>query len=282
MSTTSVISDLPSFFQVRVAWASRHQWPVGETLTQTTLGPCSFWLMEEGELQIQSGDIEWTLGQGDCLLWPSGRERTIVAGAKSTFGASWLSLGLMSQLFGHLDIMALLPMPHQWHPHDAVSEQLRALMENIALTSGDAAAKVLLRDGYCRVVIGLLWQMLHEQDLLIAAAETLPEWLQKVLAFAQKHPGASVADLTQFAAFSPAQFRRSFAHWMQVSPRQYLQDQRLEAARRLLEYTELPISSIAETLHFSNVTHFGKVWKKHHGVSPATYRRAIRLPQNNM
>lgn len=282
MPTSNVISDLPSLFQVRATWATRHQWCAGEMLEQTHLSGYSFWIIEEGELHVESDSQEWVLHQGDAMLWPAGLQRVIRAGEsnKSTFAAGWLTVGLCAHLFGHLDVMTLLPAPKSWRPSDSAFTQLQALMENIVLTTGtESAAKVLLRDGFCRAVVGVLWEMLREDDMLVAASQTLPGWLQKVLTHVQKNPGASVAELTQLAAFSPAQFRRAFAQWMQISPRQYLQNQRLQTARGLLEHTNLSMNSIAQELHFASATHFGRIWKKAHGVSPAAYRNVIRSAQ---
>lgn len=281
MPPSTTISDLPSLFHVRTTWATRHQWRAGEMLEQTHLSGYSLWIIEAGELQVESDSHKWILHQGDAMLWPAGLHRIIRAGKthKSTFAASWLTVGLCAHLFGHLDVMTLLPAPQSWRPSDSAFVQLQALTENIALTTGtDNAAKVLLRDGFCRAVVGMLWEMLRDDDMLVAASQTLPEWLQRVLAYAQKNPGATVSELTQLAAFSPAQFRRAFAQWMQLSPREYLQNQRLQTAQSLLEHTDLTVSAIAQELHFASATHFGKIWKKAHGVSPATYRRTIRTP----
>ena len=282
MPASNTISDLPSLFQVRTTWATRHQWHAGEALEQTHLSGYSFWVIEEGELHVESDSEKWVLHEGDAMLWPAGLHRVIRAGesSKSTFAAGWLTVGLCAHLFGHLDVMTLLPAPKSWRPSDSAFIQLQALMENIVLTTNTAsAAKVLLRDGFCRAIVGMLWEMLREDDMLVAASQTLPEWLQKVLAYAQKNPGATVAELTQLAAFSPAQFRRSFAQWMQLSPREYLQNQRLQTAQSLLEHTDLTVNAIAQELHFTSATHLGRIWKKAHGVSPAAYRNVIRSAQ---
>lgn len=279
MTASHLITDLPSLFQVRVAWAVRHRWNAGETLAQQQPGAVSFWMVEEGALQVASEKTTYLLHQGDCLLWPAAMVRTITAGElpKSTFGAQWITLGLSAQLFGQRDVMTLLPAPHRWQPDVADFEQWRSLCDHIAaIAKNPTAAKVLLRDGYCRVLVAQLWETLREEDLLLASSQALPEWLQKSLAFAQQNPGATVADLTRVAAFSPAQFRRAFAQWMHLSPRQYLQNLRLEAARRLLEHTDLSASAIAEQLQFASATHFGRLWKKSQGLSPAAYRRAVR------
>ncbi len=267
-------ANLASHFEVRLQWKARHQWPAGRTLSQVFHGCHGLWLVEDGILQAQTPDADFCLGPGQALLWPPNRPRTLHAGDGSahSLGAHWLTLGLHAQLFGHLEILPLLPSPHIWQPTHDEFVQLRTLMATIV----DAPATsegALLRDGLCRAVVALLWQQLRDDDLVTATRQALPDWLQKTLALAHQHPEIGVTELARAAAFSPAQFRRSFARWMQQSPRDYLQNHRLETARNLLENTNLPINTIAGQLHFASPTHFGRAWKKRYNLTPAAYRK---------
>lgn len=277
MTPSASLTDFPSHLLVRVPWAAQHEWAGGETLAQTFQGSHALWLLQAGELHVESATSHFTLHPGDALLWPPDTHRILRAGNGNGAlpGARWLTLGVRAQLFGHLDILQLLPAPLCWRPSPQEYLQLNTLAESIIGTS-DTTTGILLRDGLCRALVAHLWQMLRKDDLLLAAREALPDWLQKVLTLAQSQPGVGVAELARIAAFSPAQFRRAFAHWMQLSPRDYLQKQRLELARNLLENSELPVGMIAEQLHFANTTHFGRAWKKQSGISPAAYRKQVR------
>lgn len=283
MATPAFPADLPSHFQVRLQWTARHQWANGQTLAQIFHGCYSVWLVEAGTLHAESATNHFRLGPGDALLWPPDLHRVIRAGngQDESPGARWLTVGIQARLFGHLDILPLLPAPHRWQPTQADYHHLNTLMTNIIDAPGTASG-ALLRDGLCRALVASLWQSLREDDLLAAARQTLPDWLQKVLALAHSQPECSVADLARAAAFSPAQFRRAFARWMQQSPRDYLQNQRLELARKLLENSSLPISTIAAQLHFAGATHFGRAWKKRNGISPAAYRKQAQSAHLNL
>lgn len=52
----------------------------------------------------------------------------------------------------------------------------------------------------------------------------------------------------------------------------YIQKQRIEEAKRLLDYFDDPISTIGSRLTFYDQAHFVKVFKKHAGVTPKQYR----------
>ncbi len=53
----------------------------------------------------------------------------------------------------------------------------------------------------------------------------------------------------------------------------YVNDLRIDTAKRLLTGSSLPVSSIAETVGFSDDNYFARVFKTSVGVSPAVYRK---------
>jgi len=60
------------------------------------------------------------------------------------------------------------------------------------------------------------------------------------------------------------------------SPQQYLQEQRLRHAQRLLGFGDAPISDIAQRLKYSSVFAFSKAFRKMTGQTPTAYRREIQ------
>jgi len=52
----------------------------------------------------------------------------------------------------------------------------------------------------------------------------------------------------------------------------YLQQVRLEKAKELLANTNDPVKAVADATGFVNESHFCKVFKKNHFISPAQYR----------
>ncbi|WP_337097984.1 helix-turn-helix domain-containing protein [Paenibacillus sp. YIM B09110] len=53
---------------------------------------------------------------------------------------------------------------------------------------------------------------------------------------------------------------------------QYIQKERIEEAKRLLELTDEPLSTIASKLNYYDQTHFNKLFKKHANLTPKQYR----------
>lgn len=54
---------------------------------------------------------------------------------------------------------------------------------------------------------------------------------------------------------------------------EWIEDLVILEAKALLKSTEMSIQEVAETLHFSNQSFFGKYFKQHVGVSPKEYRK---------
>lgn len=53
---------------------------------------------------------------------------------------------------------------------------------------------------------------------------------------------------------------------------QYIQKERVEEAKRLLELTDEPLSTIASKLNYYDQTHFSKLFRKHANMTPKQYR----------
>jgi len=70
-------------------------------------------------------------------------------------------------------------------------------------------------------------------------------------------------------------FTRRFREEVGVSPVQWLTQQRIERARRLLEETDLPVDRIATDAGFGTATSLRQHLKTAIGVSPSVYRRTF-------
>lgn len=60
---------------------------------------------------------------------------------------------------------------------------------------------------------------------------------------------------------------------MSVSAKQYIRNKLMDEAKRLLVYTEQPVSEIASSLHFSTVSYFIRSFRQYVGKTPLIYRQ---------
>ncbi len=86
----------------------------------------------------------------------------------------------------------------------------------------------------------------------------------------------SVAQLADQFAMSERNFSRAFKKAMGVAPQQFMERAKLEAARRWLADSDLPIEKVARRSGFSGGNHLAQSFRKLMGLTPAEYRAAAR------
>ncbi len=106
------------------------------------------------------------------------------------------------------------------------------------------------------------------------------EPLREVQQWIAERPAAdlSVERLAARAGLSPRHFARSFTAETGVSPGQYVDRVRLEAARRGLEETGDGIEQIARSCGYGTPEAMRRAFIRALGVSPASYRQRFRAP----
>jgi AraC-like DNA-binding protein len=86
----------------------------------------------------------------------------------------------------------------------------------------------------------------------------------------------SVESLAAESGMSVSNLQRMFMKTIGVRPGQYMVQQRLNAACRLLENSKLGINDIALASGFCDQSHLTKLFKRKRGVTPGEYRRQHR------
>lgn len=85
------------------------------------------------------------------------------------------------------------------------------------------------------------------------------------------HKKISIEDVATHLCLSRAYLRNIFHQYNGISPQQYLVNLRIERAKELLQTGTFSVSSIAQSVGFSDVLVFSKFFKTHTGVSPSKY-----------
>jgi transcriptional regulator GlxA family with amidase domain len=102
--------------------------------------------------------------------------------------------------------------------------------------------------------------------------------LRELQTWIADHPTAdlSVAGLAHRARMSARNFARAFRREVGTTPAAYVEAQRVEAARRLLETTERSLTEVAAGCGFGRVETLHRAFRRALAVSPAQYRRHFR------
>ncbi len=79
--------------------------------------------------------------------------------------------------------------------------------------------------------------------------------------------------LSAIAGLSKFYFVRVFTQQTGITPHQYLRQRRVEAARKLLQTTNLPIGEIVEQIGYSDISAFISYFRQTLGMTPLQYRK---------
>lgn len=112
----------------------------------------------------------------------------------------------------------------------------------------------------------------------LAAQVAQRDPLRDVQQWVAEHPGedCSVEALARRACLSPRQFARAFAAEVGVTPGRYVDQVRLETARRLLEESADGVETVARSCGYGTSEAMRRAFVRTLGVAPAQYRQRFR------
>lgn len=101
--------------------------------------------------------------------------------------------------------------------------------------------------------------------------QALIEWIDN-----NSSENLSVAGLASRCAMSERNFTRRFTSELGISPARFVEQSRLQYARRQLEETDLPLQQIADRCGFKSVEILRRLFNRKLSVSPGDYRKRFR------
>lgn len=83
----------------------------------------------------------------------------------------------------------------------------------------------------------------------------------------------SIEEIAEQFHLTRAYIRNLFVRYLDMSPKQYLQNVRMEKASEMLLQTRHDINLIAKSVGYEDLFCFSKAFKRHYGISPSSYRK---------
>ena len=88
-----------------------------------------------------------------------------------------------------------------------------------------------------------------------------------------------VEDYAYLTGRSESTFRRDFKQYFDTTPQQWLKEQRLEKALRLLQKQEMSVTQVAYEIGYENISYFIRAFKGKVGLSPKQYMLSLHRNQ---
>jgi len=172
----------------------------------------------------------------------------------------------------------VLRMDEQFaHQHvPLVNHRVQSAGHGRALALGRALRRLLLAPEPDRLALEQC--VLAFVDLANAPAENVPRTMPKTFSRVLDQIGEqfdqplSLEQLAVTYGHNELRFLRDFTRAIGLTPHAYLIEIRLQAARRLIEQTDLPLASIAQDAGFAHQSHMGSAFRKHLAMTPSQYR----------
>lgn len=157
------------------------------------------------------------------------------------------------------------------------NEELALLINKlIAISTSGEVHKDVLAD---LVLKELLIRIMQLQNLYAAEGRKTAfqnSRMEQVVSYIRKHIShpLSVEELSQVANVSKPHFHRAFKQELGVSPMEFVITERLNHAKQLLA-EDCPIKEACFGSGFNNLNYFIRMFKKHEGITPGTYRQLV-------
>ncbi|MEL6187008.1 MAG: AraC family transcriptional regulator [Myxococcota bacterium] len=151
---------------------------------------------------------------------------------------------------------------------------LRGLMEELHRPAGQGASEAqdLAVDGYLSLVASILMRA----DTARLDAASGPSLSARALAFVSRNAteGISLLEVAEHVGRTPAHTAAMVKADTGRTVLAWISEARMAAARQLLLRTDETVETVAQRVGFASPSHFHRVFRRGHGVTPSAWRAA--------
>ncbi|MBW7459067.1 AraC family transcriptional regulator [Paenibacillus sepulcri] len=237
-----------------------------------------------GTCTVVARDQTIAMRKGDLIMLDSGVEHRLSVDGNpcrmlnvefvfAECGGSYPSLGQLAA--GSPALRQLLDRGEPYivlrDPSD-VYHTLKNLVTELDTGSGEHTmmANLLISQLLIRVA------RLAAEDRKGNSVRQIDRYVRKAADYIHQHYDADIQtrDIAAAVNLHPVYLQRIFKASMSMTMTEYLSELRIEKAKMLLARTDVPIIEIADYIGLNSRQYFSAMFKKHTGLSPATYRKS--------
>ena len=223
--------------------------------------------VEQGEGTVIENGHSYIASAGCVYLLHVGREHEYFSSAKDPWIKKWCNLSgvLPKQLLDGYGLGNVVVIPN-------CGEDISGLLERMLRICSIGMSNEEIYSA-CAVCFHKLAIALSRRLDAGQSKETELALTARRMIDASIEPGLSIDRLCAALGVSRSKLFTCFRDSYGIAPYTYFQTIRLEAIKRLLTQTFLPIAEISEQFHFADAHYFSGWFKKHVGISPMQYRK---------
>jgi AraC-like DNA-binding protein len=270
--------------QLHMLWCYDHEVATGTSRHQVpvSLGCHSAWLIRSGFAQVERDHHVYRAEAGDWLIVPKG---TFIR----TFGGQthMLSIGFKTQWpDGQPLLDEGLPVLFHSSSHPVLVERAERLSRLTAMPSSAWDTRKQPLD--CRTFLRIsaeahewfieLFDVLASHGVYPNMRENIDPRINRAIQILNDYPLDLPFDKNELAGkvgLSVVHLVRLFRKRLKMTPRQYLDDRRLDHAMAALRLSDARPKAVAYALGFSYLSHFSSWFKKRTGITPRMFRQEI-------
>lgn len=237
----------------------------------------TFWQMNmvfEGGAMLIMPRTRQILGAGDILILPPNCNHYIdYATCSRHLGLSLKFDWKNSSFADDAQFMLINGRKPEQHLFNAVMELCKGFIPQVvdspnrqySISSGNFR-QILLEDMLSGILNYYCMMQGNEQE---------GDFLFRLRGFIARRNGlpVTVSELADFSGYSEGHLRLLIKEKLQMTPKEFIDRERLEVICNYLHYSTLNIMELALKLGFCNEIYFNRFFRKHMHISPLKYRR---------
>lgn len=225
-----------------------------------------FFYCDEGQGEIIFGGKSLYFSKGDTVIIPAETSHILISHPEHPFIAKWIDVsGNAVDTIVHT-YGIFTPTVFEGVDTKGFIESYHTILRS-SLEAKDIVSNTIL----------LLTAVIHACVLIQTPQSDPQDQLARVIKTCIDHhmqdADLSVSKVADILHLPISKVTKVFQRTFGIGPHDYITRQKISNCKLLLRSTDLPISTIAETMGFSDSNYFFYFFKKNTGVSPGTFRK---------
>jgi len=243
----------------------------------------------ENGYTVKIDDHRYVLQEGEILIIPPGVIHELFAPEGGVRLIVQISYALTSEMSGFYSILQqFYPCIHVTPQDDSTLH--RQLLDLLKWMEGEYRAKSPFYGDMLTALARQFMVLLGRSGASRESRESYHRYAKSVDGFLRvcdyihRHCAEplSVSLLSEVAGYSKSHFLRMFKEFSNISCGEYIQQQRVALAKKLLADPERNITDIVTRAGFGSVASFNRVFKDHMQCTPTQYRKMLRSQNRNL